>query len=266
MRVELIIIDPQVDFCSPTSGKLYVQGAENDISRIAAMIKRIGAKLDDIHVTIDSHHLIDIAHPIFWKDAQGNHPNPFTIISAADVDSGVWTTTIPGMYRRGLDYVKALDSAKRYPLCIWPPHCLIGTEGQTIMPELSDALLEWEAKELGLVDYVTKGSNIYSEHYSAVQAEVPDPTDPSTQINKPLIQTLENADLVLWAGEAGSHCLANTFRDTVNNFANPDYIKRQVLLTDATCPVTGFESLQSDFITEMTAKGMQVSTTVDILK
>lgn len=265
MHVELLIIDPQVDFCDPGRGALYVGGAEHDIGRLARMVTRLAPKLDDIHVTLDSHHFVDIAHPIFWRDSQGKHPDPFTLISVGDVETGRWTTTQPGMYRRALDYVQTLEKRGRYVLCIWPPHCLIGSEGHAVMPELFAALTAWEQQRFGLVDYVTKGSNIYTEHYSAVQAEVPDPTDPSTQINTGLIQTLMKADLVAIAGEAGSHCVRNTVTDVANNFGDDSYVKKLVLLTDATCPVTGFEAFQADFIREMTARGMQLSTTTDFL-
>ena len=114
------------------------------------------------------------------------------------------------MYRRALTYVQTLAKNGRYPLCIWPPHCLIGSPGHAVMPELFAALLDWEQR-FALVDYVTKGSNIWTEHYSAVQADVPDPADPGTQINTALIQTLLKADMIAVAGEAGSHCLATPF-------------------------------------------------------
>lgn len=265
MHIELLIIDPQVDFCDPQRGALYVKGAEHDIARLARMVTRLAPKLDDIHVTLDSHHLVDVAHPIFWRDSAGKHPDPFTLISVADVEAGRWTTTQPGMYRRALDYVKTLEKHGRYALCVWPPHCLIGSEGHAVMPELFAALTEWEKRRFGLVDYVTKGSNIYTEHYSAIQAEVPDPTDPSTQINTALVQTLMKADVVAIAGEAGSHCVRNTVTDVANNFGDDSYVKKLVLLTDATSPVTTFEAYQDDFIREMTARGMQLSTTTDFL-
>lgn len=268
MRVELLVIDPQNDFVQP-NGALYVNGADADMTRLAAMVQRIGKKLDDIHVTLDSHHVVDVAHPIFWKDRNGNHPNPFTIISVDDLDQGVWTTTNPGHFRRMRDYVEALASGGRYPLCVWPEHCLIGSWGHNVYDKLFAALTAWERSEFGVVDYVTKGSNIFTEHYSAVKAEVVDPTDPTTQINFPLIQTLENADLIAVAGEAGSHCLANTVRDIAANFADPNAVKKIVLLTDATSPVTGaldFTLYQTQFIQDMVAKGMQLSTTTDFLK
>src|SRR5688572_29014865 len=114
-KVHLVIIDPQVDFCD-SSGALYVQGAEQDIRRLADMVQRTARKLDDIHVTLDSHRLIDVAHPVFWKDSDGNHPAPFTIITAAEVRSGRWTPTLPSLLRRMQDYVCTLEANGRYPL------------------------------------------------------------------------------------------------------------------------------------------------------
>ena len=263
-RIELLVIDPQVDFCDADRGALYVPGAEHDMRRLSAMIRRLKNKLDDIHVTLDSHHLIHIAHPVFWKDSRGHHPPVFTRISRTDVEEGVWTPTVPGMYRRALDYVRKLEQNGRYELTVWPPHCLIGSPGHTVFPELFAALAEWEER-FAFVDYVTKGSNILTEHYSAVQADVPDPADASTQINTRLIQTLERADVIAIAGEARTHCLANTVRDIANNFGDDSFVSKLVLLTDASSDIPGFEAHAQDFVNEMTGRGMQLSTTNEFL-
>jgi nicotinamidase-related amidase len=261
-KVHLLVIDPQFDFCDP-SGALFVAGADQDIVRLASFVDRVRDKLEAIHVTLDCHHLVDIAHPIFWVDKDGKHPDPFTIISASDVADGVWRTTKPSWQKRALEYVRGLEKNGRYPLCVWPPHCLIGTPGNNVHEPLLTALQAWETDKMRTVDYVTKGSNPWTEHYSAVQADVPDAEDPSTQINTGLITTLERADIILVAGEAGSHCLANTVRDVANNFGDDSYVQKLVLLEDGTSPVPTFESFQDDFVAEMKKRGMKVSTTTD---
>lgn len=263
-RIELLVIDPQVDFCDPARGALYVPGADDDMVRLAAMVRRLKGKLDDIHVTLDSHHFIHIAHPIFWKDSRGHHPPPFTRITRAEVEEGVWTPTVPGMYRRALEYVRRLEQNGRYELTVWPPHCLIGSPGHAVFPALFVALTEWETR-FAFVDYVTKGSNLLTEHYSAVQADVPDPADASTQINTRLIQTLERADLVAIAGEARTHCLANTVRDIADSFGDDSFVSKLVLLTDAASDIPGFEAHAHDFMSEMAARGMRLSTTTEFL-
>jgi len=265
MRIEAFIIDPQVSFCDPAVGELYVNGAEQDMWRLAAFVRRVPQKLDAIHVTLDSHNPFDIAHPLYWKDARGNRPAPFTIISAGDVENGVWMPVRPGLFEYSLEYVTKLEAGGRYPLCIWPPHCLIGSVGQTVIEPLAAALKEWAEARVGLVDFVTKGSNPLTEHYSAIRAEVPDANDPSTQLNTRLIQSLMKADLIVLAGEAGSHCLANTVRDLVGEFGDDSYVRKLVLLEDCTSPVPGFEKYQDDFIADMTARGMKLARSTDFL-
>jgi len=50
-----------------------------------------------------------------------------------------------------------------------------------------------------------------------------------------------------------------------NNFSDPSYIKKFVLLTDCTSSVTGFEKQGEDFVKSMIAKGMRTSTSKDFL-
>ena len=264
MSVSLLIIDPQVDFCDPERGALYVPGAEKDMTRLSEMIRRLGARIDAIYVTLDSHHTVHIAHPIFWQDATGAHPHPFTPISAAEVEAGIWKTTLPEHQERALEYVQALERTAKYTLLIWPCHCLIGSIGHAVQPELFAALQSWES-HFAIVHYVEKGSNIWTEHYSAIRAEVPDPEDESTERNEGLLEELRKADTILIAGEAGSHCVANTVRDIADAFGHAEEISKLVLLTDAVSAVTGFEAQQAEFLSELIQRGMCVATTEDPL-
>ncbi|MCB9673901.1 MAG: hypothetical protein H6737_02230 [Alphaproteobacteria bacterium] len=263
MKLHLVVIDPQNDFCLP-DGALSVPGAQKDMDRLALLVHRLKDKLADVHVTLDSHRRVDISHPVWFRDADGNHPAPFTAITAADVESGKWVPTLPSTHARTLAYLRELQRTGRYIHVIWPEHCLIGSEGHNVVEPLFDALQEWSSR-FALVDFVTKGSNPWTEHFSAVRAEVPDPADPATQVNSGLLTTLEEADLVLLAGEASSHCLANTVRDIAAGFRDRRAIEKLVLLTDATSPVPGFEKLADDFLRDLTALGMKTATTNDFL-
>lgn len=258
MNTHLLIIDPQNDFCD-ANGALFVPGADADVNRLADFVNRNVKKLDDIHVTLDSHRLIDVAHPIFWVNSKGDHPDPFTIISVDDVENGTWTTTNPSWKEKGLEYVKSLSTNARYPLCIWPPHCMIGTWGHAVAKPVSDALLAWQEARFGVVDFVTKGSNIFTEHYSALKADVVDTSDPTTSINTDLLDVLQSADEIIITGEALSHCVANTITDIADNFGEEN-IKKFVLLEDTCSNVPGFENLGQDFVRNMVARGMKVTT------
>lgn len=269
MKIHLVVIDPQNDFCNP-NGSLFVPGADKDIDRLAVMVKRLKGKLDDIHVTLDSHRKVDISHPMWWKDSSGKRPGAFTLITAADVKAGRWDTYLPSFRARSLAYLEALETRGRYLHTIWPEHCLIGDEGHNVHPTLAAAIHEWE-DQFAQAEFVTKGSNPWTEHFSAVQAEVPDPSDPSTQVNAGFIATLEKADIILLAGQALSHCVANTVLDIAANFSDPAYIQKLVLLTDATSEVpnppgmTIFSDFTARFLADMRAKGMKLDTTTNVL-
>ena len=262
-KMEFLIIDPQNDFCNP-KGNLFVTGADKDSALLAKTIVRLKDRIDDIHITLDTHHFVDIAHPIFWIDSSGTHPNPFTLISKSDVVDGKWTTKNPQFRKRALEYVTALEVNKRYLLCIWPPHCLIGTWGHNVVEPVLVSVTMWENDRFALIDYVTKGSNFWTEHYSAVQADVPDSQDAGTMLNTRLIQTLQEADIIALSGQALSHCVANTVRDIANNFGE-DNIKKMTLLVDTTSSVPGFEKMGEDFLKEMKGRGMNICKADDFM-
>ena len=287
-KIDLVVIDPQNSFCKVVpiaeqqvqhDGELCVAGAWEDMQRVADLVTRLQTKLNDVHVTLDSHHRLHISHPIWYKDSNGNNPLPFTIMreengniigsrfdaNGQQNDVGQFTCFRPSVHKRTLEYLRTLSANNRYPHCIWPEHCLIGTPGHNVVPHLYAALVEWEKENYASVDFVTKGSNHFVEHFSAVKAEVVDPEDPSTQLNTSFIDTLMEADEVLFAGEAGSHCLANTVRDIADSFKDDSFIKKCVLLTDGTSPVCGFESYQQKFVSDMIARGMKYSTCADYL-
>lgn len=275
LKLHLMLIDEQNDFTDP-NGTLFVKNSDQNVRRVAKMIERLEPRIDDIHVTLDSHRIIDISHPKWWVDENGKPPAPFTGVVLSperqlqffNYQTGVKTparTFLMGALKRTVEYIEALTKGGRYPHTIWPEHCLIGDQGHNLNPVVASAIHGWERKRYALCDVVTKGSNPWTEHFSAVMAEVPDPTDPGTQLNRQLVETIENADIVAWAGEARSHCFANTFRDTVNNFRDPSVLAKMVILTDGTSDVPGFEKYGEDFITWARDKGVKFSTTTDFL-
>ncbi len=265
-RIDLLIIDPQVDFCDP-GGSLYVDGAEKDMERLANLVKSFGKNIKQIHVTLDCHHLIDVSHPLMWRNSDGVSPDPFTIFGSKEIKEGVWIPIFPSYRQKFIDYCEELEASGRYPLCIWPPHCLIGSVGNNVIPVLFDTLQKWESLKMDNVDYVSKGSNPFTEHYSAVKAEVPDPGDVTTQLNTRLIQTLKEADRILIAGEAGSHCVKSTVEDIADGFQDDTFIQKMTLLEDAVSPVQSafvdFPAIQAQFITDMKARGMKTAKTTD---
>lgn len=266
-KAHLLLIDPQNDFLDIPGATLSVPGANDDMNRVAAFINRVGPRLADIHVTLDSHHVCDVAHPAIWRNQAGDYPGAFTEITAADIESGLWYPRDLRLKPRLLKYTQELKARDRFNLTIWPEHCLIGSWGHNVQTEVMTSLNKWAREGMQLVDFVTKGSNWMTEHYSAAQAEVPDPTDPSTAFNYALVNLLKDADVIFIAGEALSHCVANTVRDVANEFGDEN-IRKMVLLTDCTSPVQSpfvdFKKVADDFVAEMVARGMRTALSTEV--
>ncbi|MEK6881014.1 MAG: hypothetical protein AABY22_15455, partial [Nanoarchaeota archaeon] len=160
--------------------------------------------------------------------------------------------------QRMLLYTETLEKNDRYKLCIWPPHCLIATPGHNVYTPIREALLDWE-KDVAMVDYVTKGSNYLTEHYSCVQSDVPDPSDPSTQLNIKLIETLQKTDLLVCCGEALSHCVLYSLLDICNNFGEEN-IKKMYLIRDCSSIIPGFEDNTEKTLNSLIKRGLNITT------
>lgn len=180
----LLVIDQQVDF--HPGGSLAIPTANEDAARIAAFITRHRAHLAQLVFTLDSHQRYHIAHGIFWANAQGESPAPFTLISSQDVAAGVWTPRDPQLREYVLAYTQSLEKSGKFTLCIWPEHCVIGTPGHNLVEDVRTAALEWAKDSLQQIQYVMKGSNSFTEHYSALRAEFELPYDPATRCVSPL--------------------------------------------------------------------------------
>lgn len=276
----LLAIDPQNDFCDlpeswnhrdPANGRtcppaLPVAGAHADMQRLAEFLRRMGPRIDGVTVTLDSHQRYDVAHPLFWQARGGAEVAPFTPITAAQVRAGEFLPRDAVALPRVLAYLDALESQGRYTLMVWPVHCEIGSGGHGVHAALLAACAEWQALRGQAVHAVFKGMNPWTEHYSAIEAEVPDPQDPATALNRPLLERLGAAECLVIAGEASSHCVRATTEHIVQYLPRlrPGWTpERIVLLTDCMSPVRGFEAQHDAFLTAMRAHGVQLSRSTD---
>ena len=301
----LLLIDAQNDFCDlPASvhgtPALPVPGANADLQRVADLVRRGADALDAIVLTLDSHHRHDIAHPGFWQTGDGAAVAPFTPITAAQVRAGQFRPrdAQPATHTRVLAYLDALEAGGRHPprgrpvhrpvgtdslehlaildaleaggrhtLRVWPVHCEVGTWGHQLHAGVREACAAWELRRHRASHVVFKGLNPWTEHYSALQAEVPDPDDADTGLNRALIRRLDAAPRLLIAGEAGSHCVRATVEHLVAHLPDPSpaRLARLTLLTDAISPVAGFEAVQADFLADMARRGVRLATCADAL-
>lgn len=277
--IHLLIVDPQNDFCDlpeaylptdPLTGRplqpaLPVPGAHADMQRLARFIEATASALTSITVTLDSHHRLDIAHPTFWRARDGGPVAPFTPITAAQLRAGEFQPRHDDDLPRTLAYLDELEARGRYTLMVWPVHCEIGTWGHNVHADLRAAYARWEDDRQFIVRKVPKGANPWTEHYSALMAEVPDAGDPRSQLNRNLLDSLDRAELILVAGEAGSHCVRATVEHMAEHLPGGN-LSRIVLLTDCMSPVEGFADAQTSFLQRMRDLGVQERTSADMAR
>lgn len=261
----LLIIDPQNDFCNPgdengkNKGSLYVPGAEEDMGRLAWFILSNMDKINHIAVTLDSHYVNDISHPNFWTDKDGKLPEPFTQITLEDLKSKRWMPTFAP--DRITDYFEKLEKQKEYPHTIWPEHCLLGSEGAAIYKPVFDAISQW-SRQGKFYQPVMKGQYPFSEHFGAFAAQVSYDDVPETQINTDLVDELGQFDTIFIAGEAKSHCVANTVKQLID-YA-PGLVSKLIILEDTMSDVTGFENFAENIYKKAETLGAKIMKTTEV--
>lgn len=202
LTIALLNIDNQRSFVEP-NGSLYVKGADLSAVRAASFVKKNIRRITKIYSTRDMHGEIHIFYAIWWKNAKGEHPTPFTEFTDEDVLKGLWIPVFQDNW--SLEYIKKLKK-----ITIWPVHCTAGTEECEIVPVL---LKEIEKhSELRLTEHIQilKGVNSRTDHFGAFGAEVIDPEDSGTFLNEHNMEELSIYDLVYVIGQERNHCVRRT--------------------------------------------------------
>jgi nicotinamidase-related amidase len=255
--VHLLLIDAQKDFCFP-GGSLYVagrsgRGALEDSRRIAEFVYRNLGVLTNVTTTLDTHFAYHIFFPSFWIDRDDRPLAPFREISADDVDRGevrpspaVASWLCNGNYawllRQVRFYCTELEKAGKYRLYLWPPHCVLGSDGHALAGVLHEARM-FHAFVRGAQSWVeVKGGNALTENYSVLRPEVLLRHDgqPLAQRNTAFLRTLLTAGAVVIAGQAASHCVRSSIEDLLGEIVakDPALARKVYVLSDCMSAVT----------------------------
>jgi nicotinamidase-related amidase len=252
-NVRLLLIDVQNTFCLPDF-ELFVggrsgRGAIEDNIRLCEFIYHNLGEIDQIIATLDTHHLHQIFHPIFWINQDGEHPTPaVTTITPEDVKSGKWRVnpefgdeSPEQLQAYALHYVQQLSDGGKYPLIIWPYHAMLGGIGHALVPAVEEAIFFHGIARNSQASFSIKGDRTLTENYSALAPEV-FTNQFGEQIaskNDSLIQHLLGSDILIIAGQAQSHCVAWTVNDLLTeiNSIDPQLARKVYLLADCTSPV-----------------------------
>jgi nicotinamidase-related amidase len=256
-KICLVLVDCQNTFCIPEF-ELFVagrsgRGAVEDSLRLCEFVYRNLARITQIAPTLDTHTTLQIFHPIFWLDRDGRHPiGGRTIISAADVENGVWQVNpavaadvaggdLDYLRRYARHYVRTLTAGGKYPLLIWPYHAMLGGLGHALVSVVEEAVFFHSVARAAQPHFEIKGNNPLTEHYSVLHPEVM--TGPNGEAiaerNSALVKHLAEFDIVVIAGQAKSHCVAWTIHDLLTELLSTDraLIEKLYLLEDCTSPV-----------------------------
>ena len=256
VKVCLLLVDLQLTFCNPTF-ELYAagpsgRGATDDVGNICEFIYRNLNLIHSIVVTLDTHELMQIFHPIFWVNAKGEQPAPGTEITAAEIEERVWRVNplvieyfqAQEAYDRDLNdyvlfYARELERRGRYKLIIWPYHALVGSLGHALVPAVNEAVFFHSTCRMTEPVFEIKGDNPFTEYYSALSPEVSESLVGETPMQSNLKDLLVSFDGLIIAGEAKSHCLNWTVKDLLEYSAatDPSLPSRLYLLADGTSPV-----------------------------
>ncbi|KAF1782834.1 Leucine-rich repeat domain, L domain-like [Phytophthora cactorum] len=251
----ILVIDQQVSF--HPGGSLAIDSANADAARI---ISNHTSELSQVVLTLDSHQRYHIAHGIFWENEAGESPSPFTTIYAQNITDGVWKPRDSSLHDwHTLSHWRPVASSRSLS---GRNTVLSVSPGHNIVPDVLESALEWTKESLKPIQYVMKGSNPFTEHYSALKAEYELPYDPSTSLNTALIKSLQRAGKLVIVGEALSHCVNFTVRDLVDNWP-VDRLSDLVILTDCSSAVAGFEAEAEQFLKDMAAKGLTLTTSTE---
>ena len=251
-KVHLLLIDLQKDFCFP-EGTLFVggrsgRGAIEDNDRIARFIYGNMDVISNVTVTLDTHYPFQIFSPSFWVDAADRPLTAHTTITTSQIREGsvrpnpaVASWVSDGDYAwlvaQVTHYCRELEKSGKYTLYLWPPHCLLGSEGHTLAGVIQEARIFHAYVRHAPALAEVKGGSILTENYSVFAPEVATRHDRRGLIgqrNGRFLDTLLRSDYVIIAGQAASHCVKSTIEDLLHEIMprNPLHVSKVYILED----------------------------------
>ena len=254
-QIWLLLVDMQNTFCLPDF-ELFVagrsgRGAVQDTIRLCQFIYGNLGSISRITATLDTHTAMQIFHSVFLVDEAGAHPQPYSLISAAQVRQGKWKFNpdladqfeISPDYGQEmlLHYVTQLEQRGKYDLTVWPYHAMLGGTGHALVPSIEEALFFHTIARRTQTQFEIKGRHPFTENYSVIGPEVlTGPMDETIGERNPrFIEKLQEVDALIIAGQAKSHCVAWTVQDLLEDIQKTDasLAGKVYLLEDCTSPV-----------------------------
>lgn len=172
---------------SAVAGMSAGLAAAEEGSTLAQFISQHLDDIDEIVVTLDSHHKLHVSHSTYWVDGAGGQQQPAvnTTITLRDVEAGLWRPRKPELLEYTMDLLRQLGAQNAHygygsttdadadiaavqgpggGIVIRPEHCLVGSQGSAILPAVHRAIGEWVDHTLRDVTYLTTANKNYLQH------------------------------------------------------------------------------------------------------
>ena len=288
-KIYLMLVDVQNTFCIP-GFELFVGGrsgtaAVDDNRRLCEFIYRNMDVITRICSTLDTHQTMQIFHSICLVNDRGEHPPPFTLVTAEDVEKGAWKFNPEAAKSLNLDpaygqkflhhYTHELKQGGRYDLTIWPYHAMLGGIGHALVAAVEEAIFFHSIARHSLPKIEIKGDNQLTENYSVIKPEVMYDSEGSqiAEKNSKLIEDLVQYDAIFIAGQAKSHCVAWTIEDLLNEISAMDssLVEKMYILEDCMSPVVipkviDYTDQANDAFRKFARKGIHIIRSTDPLE
>ena len=272
--VALTIIDQQKTFCLD-DGELSIAPASiADSEYICEFLYRNMKVVSDLILTLDTHYLFQIFHPLFWQDSNGEHPKGFTVIFPGDVGKRWFVNPemayilfgdmkyLPWLQSYAVHYTEELARLGKPPLVVWPVHGRLGSPGHGIVPAVQVAVDFHDIARWSRSQYRIKGDLPLSEYYSPFGTEIIKAHDGVTvgEESDRAVEDLLKHEMLIVAGEAQSHCVRAAIYDILKKIKAQDPLlaKRVYILENCTSPVPGFEQQGKEAMDDFKKAGMNV--------
>lgn len=256
----LLAIDVQNDFVDHND--LKVPGAIGDVERITRFIYNNMGGISRIMCSLDTHVAQQIFHPCWWVNSEGEQPKSYTVITYDDVVANRWRpVSDPRKSNKYLEELKQA-SANKKQLCIWPYHCISGTDGATLENEFAKMVYFHSFARKSKPGLISKGTDPHSEMYGIIKPEYSE----NNFLNTSVLTAIEKFDEIYIVGEAASHCLMESVKQIAEHFANrPEVTQKITILEDCTSPIAGYEAdTAAAFMNFKNSYGIKFAKSTDI--